>query len=135
MKLNTIVDNAVESFAERIVKLANSKNSNVECFVEYQHGVTKIDKSEHARSALIKSEFGMVQIHPDFKTNSAGAFIYLIGKIKNLMAEGFEVEDIIKNEVTMSSVIPYDDNGVQILGHYLSYNMKLAEQLISAKND
>lgn len=128
MKLNTTVDVAVESYAERIVELVNSKNFEAECFVEYQHGVTKADKSEHARSALIKSEFGMVQIYPDFKTNSAGAFIYLVGKIKNLISEGFDIDYIIKNEVTMSNIIPHSDEGVKLLGHYLSHKMKLTEQ-------
>lgn len=118
------MNNDVLNFANNIVQRASRE---IKCELRFKCALD-ISETFESRIAEIESEFGLVNVFPDFVNFTAFAYVVNRGIIHNMHQEGFTREFIETNGKIYSEKLNFTDANVKTLSYYLTHKIQNASQ-------
>ena len=112
----------VKKFCADIAESIQTINPELEIDVDFEPCYDSTETVESIQ-AVLSTKFGRVCIFPDFKQNSASAFVVNLGKINCMKQEGFTDDEIMDSKI-FSDPFPYDESSILALSTYLTQKLQ-----------
>lgn len=104
--------------ADRVLAI----NPDLEIDIDFERCYDSTETKESIQAVLC-TQFGRICIFPDFKTNSATAFVVNLGKINCMRKEGFTDDEIMDSKI-FSDPFPHTESSLIALSTFLSQKLK-----------
>ena len=112
----------VKKFSTDIADSTKKINPDVEIDIDFDVCYNSTETAESIQ-AILSTKFGRICVFPDFKMNSATAFIVNLGRINCMRQEGFTEGEIFDSKI-FSDPFPYIDSSIIALSTFLSQKLK-----------
>lgn len=112
----------VKEFCADIANGVKKINPDIEIDIDFDVCYNSTETAESIQ-AILCTKFGRVCVFPDFKMNSATAFIVNLGMINCMKHEGFTDDEIMDSKI-FSDAFPYTDSSILALSVFLSEKLK-----------
>ena len=112
----------VKKFSTDIANGVKKINPDIEIDIDFDVCYNSTETAESIQ-AILSTKFGRICVFPDFKMNSATAFIVNLGMINYMRQEGF-TDDAIMDSKIFSDAFPYTDSSIIALSTFLSQKLK-----------